>query len=113
MKRLITTLIILFSISSTSQIGINNTNPDASSILDITATNKGVLVPRVSLSNVSATTIDGANTAATGLLIWNTNTTTTGGNGAGFYFFNGVQWIPIIQNYSGNTLDQAYDQGGA
>jgi hypothetical protein len=80
-----------------AQVGVNTTNPHASSILDISATNKGVLVPRVSLANVTTTMLDGTNTAATGLLIWNTNAATVGGNGIGFYFFNGTQWMPITQ----------------
>jgi hypothetical protein len=33
------------------------------------------------------------------------------GNGVGFYYFNGTLWVKIDQNT--NTLDQAYDQGGA
>jgi hypothetical protein len=84
-------IILLFSIlwivqSSHSQVGIGTTNPDASSVLDISSTDKGILVPRVSLSNVTNTMIDGTNTAATGLLIYNTNASVTGGNGVGFYF---------------------------
>lgn len=114
MRRLIFSFLALFLYSANAQVGINTTTPDASSMLDITATNKGVLVPRVSLNNVITTTLDGINTAATGLLIWNTNAGTIGGNGVGFYFFNGVQWMPIVQSSTNhNTLDQAYDQGGA
>jgi hypothetical protein len=113
MKKTILILIVLFTQFAFSQVGVNTTTPDPSSMLDISATNKGVLVPRVSLTNVTTTMLDGTNTAATGLLIWNTNSATVGGNGIGFYFFNGTQWIPITQTIAGNTLDQSYDQGGA
>jgi hypothetical protein len=107
------TLLIVFFFGTLlhAQVGINTTNPNASSMLDISSVDKGILVPRVSLSNVNLTTLDGTNTAATGLLIWNTNAAVIGGNGVGFYFYNGSQWMPITA--SGNTLDQAYDQGGA
>ncbi len=81
------------------QVGVGTTNPDASSVLDISATDKGVLVPRVSLIDVSNLTTP-VTTPATGLLVWNTNATVTGGNGVGFYFFNGVQWMPIQQALS-------------
>jgi hypothetical protein len=97
MKKITLVLIFLFGTTLHAQVGINTTTPDASSMLDIAATNKGVLVPRVSLTNVTLTTLDGTNTAATGLLIWNTNATTVGGNGVGFYFYNGTQWMPITQ----------------
>ena len=79
-----------------AQVGIGTTNPNATSILDITATDKGVLVPRINLTDVSNLTTP-INTPATGLLIWNTNASVTGGNGIGFYFFNGSQWMPIMQ----------------
>ena len=80
----------IFSISA--QVGIGTTTPDATAILDIFATDKGVLIPRISLNNVTTTMLDGINVAATGLLIYNTNAAVTGGNGIGFYYFNGTQW---------------------
>lgn len=113
MKKITVFFFLLLNVLLHAQVGVNTTTPDPSSMLDITATNKGVLVPRVSLANVTTTMLDGTNTAATGLLIWNTNAATVGGNGVGFYFFNGTQWIPITQTITGNTLDQSYDQGGA
>ncbi len=97
MKRILPLLFFLTLSYGFAQVGVNTTTPDPSSMLDISATNKGVLVPRVSLPNVTTTMLDGTNTAATGLLIWNTNAATTGGNGVGFYFFNGTQWMPISQ----------------
>lgn len=103
-------LLLLIATPVFGQVGVNTTNPDPSSMLDISATNKGVLVPRVSLPNVTTTMLDGTNTAATGLLIWNTNATTTGGNGVGFYFFNGTQWMPITQTAS--TDHDIYEVGG-
>ncbi len=90
--------------------GINTTTPDNSAILDIYSSDKGVLIPRVSLSNISDTSLDGGTTpATTGLIIWNTNTHTIGGNGPGYYFFDGNTWLPA----GSNTLDRAYDEGGS
>lgn len=101
-------LSLLFGLSiSYAQVGIGTTMPDASAMLQVDATDKGVLIPRVSLLDVTNTTSP-INSPATGLVIWNTNTTVSGGNGVGFYFFNGSRWIST----KSNTLDDAYDEGG-
>ncbi|MBT8262591.1 MAG: hypothetical protein KJO05_07195 [Bacteroidia bacterium] len=78
-----------------AQVGIGTTSPEPSSILDVASTDKGLLVPRVSLGDVSDTMLDGTNTAATGLLIWNINAAVTGGDGIGYYSFNGTSWEKI------------------
>jgi len=78
-----------------AQVGIGTSTPDASAVLDISATDKGMLVPRVSLSDVTDTSLDGVNTAATGLMIWNSNASVTGGDGIGYYIFNGTTWDRI------------------
>ncbi len=105
-KHILLLSFFLFTTLGFTQVGVNTTSPHPSSMLDISASDKGVLVPRVSLNNVTTTMLDGTNTAATGLLIWNTNAATTGGNGIGFYFFNGTQWMPITQTI---TDDQTID----
>lgn len=99
---------LLFSTSfAFSQVGIGTTSPDNSAMLQVESADKGVLIPRISLIDVTNATSP-VNTPATGLVIWNTNTAVTGGNGEGFYFFNGTRWIPTKTN----TLDEAYDEGG-
>lgn len=45
--RLLLFAIIFFSLSTQAQVGIGNTNPDASSALDITSTTQGLLTPRM------------------------------------------------------------------
>ncbi len=97
MNKILLILSLLFSTLLFSQVGVNTTSPDPSSMLDVSATNKGALFPRVGLSNINLTTLDGTNIAATGLLIWNTNATTIGGNGVGYYYFNGTIWVPVLQ----------------
>jgi len=52
-----------------AQVGIGNSNPDASSILDITSTSQGVLIPRMSSLEIAAIL-----NPAKGLLIYNTTT---------------------------------------
>nr|WP_321233197.1 tail fiber domain-containing protein [uncultured Psychroserpens sp.] len=113
MKRLEFLLIIVLFISITntfSQVGIGTTSPDDSSILDVVATDKGLLIPRVSLDNVLTTMLDGVNTAATGLLIYNTNVSVIGGNGAGYYYFNGTIWEQLKTSSSISDHD-FYEEG--
>ncbi len=105
-------ILLLFPLFASSQVGIGTTTPDATAILDVTSTSKGMLIPRVSLTNVANVTTP-INTPVKGLMVWNTNNVFTGGlSGEGFYFFNGTAWTAVNVN-SSNTLDQAYDFGGA
>ena len=86
--------------SFSQNIGINTTGavPNSSSILDLNTGNtftspngKGLLIPKVSLTSTSdVTTIT---SPATSLVIYNTNAGMTNGNGAGYYYYNGSQWI--------------------
>ena len=81
-----------------AQTGIGTTTPNASAKLDVTATDRGFLPPRVALtaSNVFSP-ITGTSSAAAGLLIYNTATSGTVPNNVvpGYYFWNGTAWIQI------------------
>ena len=81
MKSFVYFLFLLFSTISFSQVGIGTTSPDASSVLDITATDAGLLVPRMTLTNR-----DNITAPATGLMIYQTDNT------PGFYFYDGSAW---------------------
>src|ERR1035437_6798532 len=76
-------------------VGIGTTNPDNSARLDITATNQGLLIPRVSLlSNLDQATITNP---ANGLMVININSFMT--NGAlGIFYWDGValKWVPAL-----------------
>lgn len=97
MKKLLILAGFFVSISTIySQVGIGTTTPDPSSLLEVSSTDKGILIPQVSLSDVTDSVLDGVNTAATGLLIFNTNAGTTGGSGIGYYYFNGTVWERLI-----------------
>ncbi|MDH7914158.1 hypothetical protein [Winogradskyella sp. SYSU M77433] len=102
MKHISLMIVFLFPIFVLSQVGVGTTNPDESSMLDISSSDKGVLVPRLSLNDVTNLSSP-INSPATGLLVWNTNASVTGGNGVGFYFFNGAQWIPIQQTLNNDA----------
>jgi len=75
-----------------AQTGIGTNTPNANTALHIHSTNKGILIPSISLT--SSTTFLGNSTADssdTGILVFNSNTaTTTGGlSGMGFYYWEG------------------------
>jgi hypothetical protein len=79
-------------------VGIGTGSPIASAALDITASNKGLLLPRVALTGVyDVITI---NNPAEGLLIF--NTATAGAAPAsvkpGYYFYTGSKWQLLVQN---------------
>lgn len=85
-------ILFLFAQSLFAQVGIGTTIPDSSATLDITSTDGGILIPRISLIDVTNITTP-INNPATGLLIYNTNASVVGGNNEGFYYFNGTRWI--------------------
>ena len=59
MKKIITALAIFASTFAFSQVGIGTNSPHSSSILDLTATDKALLIPRVANSNNIATPVNG------------------------------------------------------
>ncbi|HQU66471.1 MAG TPA: hypothetical protein PK769_13435, partial [Flavobacteriaceae bacterium] len=109
-KLIFSTIALLCSVINYAQVGIGTTTPDASSILEVSATDKGMLIPQVSLGDVTDTMLDGVNTAATGLLIYNTNAATTGGSGVGYYYFNGTTWERLVTSSSSGD-DDWYEEG--
>ena len=66
--------------------------PNSSTMLDVVATNKGVLLPRVELtSSTDATTIVPQNEV--GLLVF--NTTAAADIGVGYHFWDGAKWVAM------------------
>jgi hypothetical protein len=94
---LLTTLIILIGLTSyrakAQSMGISSSaiTPDASSILEMRTTTKGMLIPRMTTTERNA-----ISAPATGLMIYNTTT-------SNFNFYNGSSWIAIFSGSSGVT----------
>lgn len=77
---------------SSGSVGIGTASPNASAILDVKSTTQGFLTPRMTFAqrNVIAT-------PATGLLIYQTNST------PGYYYYNGTAWTAVTNTYTAGT----------
>ena len=97
---------ILFFIvqSSFSQIkvGDNISSINSNSLLELETTNKGLVLPRVSLTNVTLPAPLSAG-LLTGTLVYNTNSSITGGNGTGIYIWNGTLWVMLATPSTPNS----------
>lgn len=73
--------------------------PDGSAVLDIGATDKGVLFPRVALKGEKDVSVISGGKAANGLLVYNTATVDADIK-PGFYFWNGTEWSALMSKTS-------------
>lgn len=81
-KHLLSALLLLTTVSTQAQVAIGIATPATSAQLDVTSTNKGILIPR--MASTSAVVAP-----AEGLLIYQTNAP------VGFYVFKGGVWTII------------------
>jgi hypothetical protein len=97
-------MLICFSFLSHSQVGINTDNPAPGALLDINSSDKGILIPRVSLkSTLNYEPITPLASPTTGLLIYNQVTDGTGITQVtpGFYYWSGSEWRRLFnQGYT-------------
>ena len=97
-KIFVSILFFAFYNSLNAQTGIGTTTPNASAKLDVSATDKGFLPPRVALTATNVfSPIVGSSSAASGLLVYNTNTAGSAPNNVvpGYYYWNGSLWVQI------------------
>ncbi len=88
--------IVLSHLLGAQSVGINNTAPDPSAVLDVKSDTKGMLLPRTSTTSRVAIV-----NPAKGLMLYDSTTST-------FWFHNGTVWSQIagtdnIWNLAGNT----------
>ncbi|MES2776593.1 MAG: tail fiber domain-containing protein [Bacteroidota bacterium] len=97
MRNTLITAILLLSCPITiiaQNVGIGTTTPEATAQLDISSTSKGILIPRMSLSQRTAIT-----SPATGLLIYQSDP-----SDSSFYWYDGNAWIKLQSSKSGWSL---------
>ena len=98
LRTIILILSIIVTINLHAQTGIGTTTPNASAKLEVAATDKGFLPPRVALTAANAfAPITGTSSSAAGLLVYNTATAGTIPNNVvpGYYYWNGTIWVQI------------------
>ena len=103
MKKVVVILFTCCALAKASaQTGIGTTTPNASAKLEIASSTQGFLPPRLLLTGTTdITTIKNSAgnsvTPATGLLVYNTATTSNAANNVvpGYYYWNGTSWIQI------------------
>ena len=104
MKKFFTAVFLFSALAASAQVGVGTSTPNASAQLDVSSTNKGVLVPRMTAAERGAIA-----SPATALLVFQTNNT------PGFYYNAGTPASPnwtLIQN-SANVTTQGNTFNGA
>ncbi len=99
MKTTLLLLSIFFLNHAIAQNGVsisnNGTPPDASAMLDLQSSDKGLILPRVMLTSTNVTAP--VQSPALSLLVYNTNTAGSGATAVtpGFYYWDGTQWVAL------------------
>lgn len=109
-KLLLLPALFFFSTLFAQNVGVNadGSPPDASAMMDIKSINKGLLIPRLTLTGTNDVTTIASPT--TSLLVYNTTAAGTGTTTVipGYYYWNGSTWI----NYASYTLQQNINTNG-
>lgn len=104
-------LFLLVTALTHAQVGIGTSDVNASARLQVDATNKGFLPPRVALQGTNDAQLANQNipriaNPATGLLVYNTATAGSGATAVtpGFYYYDGAKWQRIINQQPDATV---------
>ncbi len=98
-------MLMLFGFTLQAQTGIGTSTPHASAKLDVNASNKGFLPPRIGLS--STTDVTTIPSPATGLVIYNIATAGTSPDNVlpGYYYWNGSNWNNLVKKSNLPTMN--------
>ncbi|MBN2820685.1 MAG: hypothetical protein JXP36_17055, partial [Bacteroidales bacterium] len=96
-------LAFVWSATFAQNVGINSngSTPDASAMLDVSSTSKGLLAPRMTAEQRGA-----ISSPATGLLVYQTDGET------GYYHYNGSAWVTSSSLWSSNLEGAIYYNSG-
>jgi|GEM_PF-3385871 len=94
-------LLMLFTtLASQAQVKVGDspTILNEGAVLEMQSTNRGMLLPRISLSSTTAWGLNGNNAIKNGMVVYNTNALITGNAtypaaGVGTYTFDGTGWV--------------------
>lgn len=96
----VSALFVQVGFAQKENVGIGTTKPDQSAILDLSSTNKGLLMPRVTLQQRS-----NIQNPANGLIVYQTDMI------SGFYFFDGKEWKSVGAETAQNSVTDAFNWG--
>ena len=97
-------LLLLCPVLSFGQVGIGTTAPHLKSILDLSSTSKGLLIPRMTSAQRLAM---GLTSSDHGMMVFQTDVPSSPPYcPVGFYIYDGANWVPPVLNGSsvGSTL---------
>ena len=88
--------LLLMTTLGYSQTGIGTTEPDPDAQLEISAPNKGVLIPRIELTGTDSVAPLSSHVA--GMIVYNTITAGSGSTAVvpGFYYNDGTKWVRTL-----------------
>lgn len=94
LKIIVSIILVLISYNMQAQVGIGTTSPDASSMLDVQSTTKGLLIPRMTTAQKNAIA-----SPADGLMVYDTDI-------GKFNFYNNSAWsiVESNDNYRNNYV---------
>ncbi len=97
MKKLLTIVLISISFNAfTQSVGIGTTTPNASAMLDVSSTNKGILIPRMTKAERQAIA-----SPADGLIVYQTSPDSIGFH----YYANFIGWTFLVNGSKGWGLN--------
>ncbi len=108
-QALLSVLLILFAYAAYPQVMVADISgePDGSAMLEISSSSKGLLIPRVQITDVDSD-LNPVENPATGLLVFNTGTTEVE---AGFFVWTGDKWAQMVDSES--TMIQSFSETNA
>ena len=94
--------------NTTAKVGIGKSTTDPTSKLEINSTDKGLLIPRVALTNTNTIAPITGGTPTESLLVYNTNN--AGNVTPGFYYWANSKWNPIAAASVGGSTDKVFGE---
>lgn len=96
----VSALFVQVGFAQKENVGIGTTKPDQSAILDLSSTNKGLLMPRVTLQQRGS-----IQNPANGLIVYQTDMI------SGFYYYDGKDWKSVGSETTQNSVADAVNWG--
>jgi hypothetical protein len=92
--------LLLFAANMSAQVvqkfGENSLTIDTNAVLELDSATKGLLLPRVALTTLTATLPMTGGPITAGMIVY--NTTPTGDFTPGFYYHNGAKWVRVADS---------------